>query len=428
MQITTHSPSDTERELTIIPTPAQRQAAKQQAITHLGKDLKVAGFRPGKAPEHVIEKHLSPATLQEEFLNSLINTTYPLALEQEKVQAVTRPTISVTKFVPYEDVEYTATVGVISVKKLANYRALSTKKDKASVDPKRVDEVIDNIRVHMAERIDVDRAAKDGDQAWIDFNGTDAKGAEVKGAKGTNYPLTLGSGTFIPGFEDHVVGMKAGDDKTFTLTFPADYGVKALQSKKVTFAVSVQKVQEIVRPPLDDALAKKVAPELHSVAELKADIDKQLQIEAEQNAQRSYENAMVAELVASSDVAVPQELIDEQVEAVQRELQQNITYRGQTMQEYLDAIGMTAEEQRTSELVPEAERRIKAGVILSEIADKEDISLTPEELDIRVGVLKQRYRGDQQMLAELEKPERRREVGSQVLTEKTVARIIALQN
>jgi len=428
MHITRNNISDTKVTLDITIDNDVLRHSKQRAVDALSKDVKVPGFRAGKAPAAMIEKAINPALLQEEFLNHAINHAYSSALAEEKVNAASQPSIEVTKFVPYTTVEFKATLEIIGPIKLADYKKLKSTHTSEPVSKEQIQEVIENIRTQFAIKKDVDRAAKASDQVWLDFDGKDDKGKEVKGAKGTNYPLTLGSNSFIPGFEDHIVGLKAGDDKDFTISFPKDYGVKALQSKKVTFTVSIIKVQEIEKPKVDEELIKKVSPELTTLKELEADIKKQLETEAQKNSQRTFENAMIAELVEKSDVVVPEGLVNEQSENVMKELRQNITYRGQTFEEYLEAVGMTEEEQREKEILPEANRRLKAGLILSEIADKENITVSDDELNIRVSVLKQRYPSDPEMQKQLNSTNGRREVGSQLMTEKTVAKIISLNS
>lgn len=419
--------NDTQIKLEIIVDEAMLVEAKEHAINKLAKNVKVPGFRAGKAPMAMIEKSLDPAVLQEEFLNDVLNQAYSQVIIDEKLQPIAQPKVEVTKFVPFSTVEFTAIIEQVTLKKLADYKKLTAKKTIEKVAPEKITEVIENMRQQMAQRKDVERAAKNDDQLWIDFDGKDKDGKEIKGAKSTNYPIVLGSNTFIPGFEEHLMGMKAGDTKTFDITFPKDYGVKALQGKKATFDVVVVKVQEVIKPELDEEFVKKVSPESKNLAELKKDIESQLAVEADSNAQRAYENALVAELVEKSDVVVPDELLQEQEQNVMRDLQQNLLYRGQTMQEYLDAIGMTEKEQKEKEITPEAERRLKAGIILSEIAEKENLSVSAEEIDIRISVLKQRYASDAQMQKELENPNNRREIGAQLLTEKTIAKIVGYQ-
>src|SRR5690606_38690098 len=175
-----------------------------------------------------------------------------------KLRPVSRPSVNLKKFVPFTTLEFEAEVEVLGTVKLPNYKTMTKSVKKPEVTTKDVDAVIADIKTRMAEKKDVKRAAKEGDQVWIDFKGVDAKGQPVKGADGKEYPLVLGSDTFIPGFEKNLIGQNAGDKKTFTLTFPKDYGVKALANKKVTFTVTVTKVQEVIEPKVDNAFASRL--------------------------------------------------------------------------------------------------------------------------------------------------------------------------
>jgi trigger factor len=273
----------------------------------------------------------------------------------------------------------------------------------------------------MAERIEASRAAKNGDEAVIDFAGRDEKDKPVNGAEGKDYPLILGSNTFIPGFEEHLIGMKASDDKEFSITFPNDYGVAALQNKKVTFKVNLKKVQELKEPKLDDEFAKKAGP-FKTLVDLKADVKKQLTAEREREAQTLRENEIIQKLVEKSSVEIPKILIDEQTERLEEEEKRNLVYRGQTWQEHLSEEGVTEEEHRARHK-PDAELRVKAGLVLSEVAEREQITVQPEELEIRLQMLKGQYT-DPAMQSELNKPENQREIASQLLTEKTIAKLL----
>jgi trigger factor len=426
MKIQRTNQSDTKILFTITGTQNELLAAKQIAIAKLSPQVKLQGFRPGHAPAELVEKQLNPNLLQEETLNEVLNTLYETAVRQEDIRPVAQPKVELKKFVPYTEVEFTAEVDVIGKITLGNYKNLKAKKNTATVAKTDVDEVINRLQTQMAEYKEVDQAAKVGDRAWIDFEGVDAKGETVQGAKGDDYPLALGSNTFIPGFEDNVVGLKKGDKKEFTIPFPKDYGVKALQGKKVTFAITVKKVEETIRPDVNVDFAKKVGP-FDSVEALKADIKKQIVAEREHQADRDYQDALVKELIQVSKLSLPDAMLQEQIDIVDKEFRQNLVYRGQTFQEYLSAAGLTEDDYKKKELAPAAEERLKAGLILSELADVEKVTITPEELEIRIQVLKGQYQSDTKMQEELDKPENRREVAARLLTEKTIAKLVSLQ-
>jgi trigger factor len=421
MQVKKTTHSQTEVTLTIIPKTAELAALKEHTLGHFQSRVKVAGFREGKAPLNLVEKQIDPNALQQEFLEEAINQLYPEAVRTENIRPVDRPEITIKKFVPFTELEFEAKVAVVGQIKLPDYTKIKKPLPTVKVTAADVDGVIESLRTRLAEKIDVDRATKTGDQVWIDFKGTDAKGQPVKGADGKDYPLELGSKTFIPGFEENVEGLKAGESKTFELTFPKDYGVKALSNKKITFEVTVTKVQEIVRPATDDNFAAKAGP-FKTMAELKADITKQLTMEREREAGLDYESELIREITAKSKLVIPEVMVADQVERMLAELKQNLSYRGQTYQEFLESETKTEEQYRKEVLAPQAEERVKASLVLAEVAEKEKIEVTPEELEIRLQTLKGQYQ-DAAMQAELDKPEARRDIAMRMLSEKTVAKL-----
>lgn len=390
---------------------------RQHVLTHFQAKLKLPGFREGKVPLALVEKNVDAGQFQSEFLEEALSQMYAQAVQEHDIRPVARPEVELKKFVPYTELEFVVTVSVVGAISLGDYKKIRVAKPKATVTAKDIDEVIKSLQTRLSEKKDVDRAAKDTDQVWIDFTGVDAKGEAVQGADGKDYPLVLGSNTFIPGFEPALVGLKAGEEKTFDTTFPKDYGVKALANKKVTFTVTVTKVQEVVLPKADDEFATKAGP-FKTLADLKSDIKKQLQIERDQQAQRDYDNEIVRALAAKSTVEIPDALIEEQIDRIENEEKQNLVYRGQTWEEHLKEEGVTAEEHREQKRETAAER-VKMGLVLSEVAEQEGLTVTPEELEIRMQILKGQYQ-DPAMQAELDKPEARQDIASRILTEKTL--------
>jgi trigger factor len=232
--------------------------------------------------------------------------------------------------------------------------------------------------------------------------------------------LLLGSKNFIPGFEENLIGVKKGEKKEFKLTFPKDYQVAVLQNKEVTFEVTVHKVQELKAPALDDKFASTVGP-FKTVAELKADVKKQLTEEKAQQTQRNYENELIKEITDKSQVQIPSVLIDEQILQMEESEKRDLNVRGQTWDEHLKQEEVTQEEHRQRQR-PAAEERVKAGLVLSEIANQEKIGVTPEELEVRIQLLKGQYK-DELMQKELDKPENRQDIAARLLTEKTIRKL-----
>lgn len=418
MQVQRTSISPTKVKLSIEADQLLLEDTRTQVLRRLARNVKVQGFRQGKAPLPIVEKNLDPSTYQSEFIDAALNRMYSETLVEQQLRPVAQPKVTIKKFVPFTTLEFEAEVEVIGDVKLPDYSKIKLEKKAVSVSERDVDAVLENLRIRMSEKSEVERAAKDGDEVWVNFEGRDAKtGEPIQGADGKDYPLVLGSNTFIPGFEPNLVGVKPGGEKEFTLTFPKDYGVKALQGKEVTFKTTVTKVNEVSKPKVDDEFASKVGP-FKSASELKSDIKKQLTAEREQENDREYESDLLSKITEKAEVAVPAALVDEELTRLEREERQNVAYRGQTWQEHLDEEGVTEDEHREKNR-PGAEMRVKAGLVLAEIAEKEQVDVSTEELQMRIQLLKGQYQ-DPAMQAELDKPENQREIASRLMSEKTI--------
>lgn len=422
MQVKKDYTNPTTVKLVVTADQAELESIKLSVLTRLSKsNVKLQGFRKGKAPLSLVEKQIDPSQLQSDFLETAVNQLYVSAIDQEQVHPVAPPEISITKFVPFTTLEFVANVEAIGKLKLPDYTKIKLAKTPVSVNPEEVAKVLDDLKTRAADKKDVSRAAVDGDQVIIDFEGTDSKTHEpIKGADGKGYPLIIGSNTFIPGFEPHLIGIKAGETKTFDIIFPKDYSVATLQKRAVTFKVTAEKVQEVEVPKLDDAFAAKVGP-FKSFTELKDDIKRQLTTEKQQQADAEYQNILLQKIAEKATIEVPKSLVDEEIERQEQQERQNLVYRGQTWEEHLKEEGQTEEGHREKNR-PVAELSVKAGLVLSEVAAKEDITVSPDEFKLHLQLLKGQY-PDPQMQAELDKTENRRDIMSRMLTEKTIARL-----
>ncbi len=421
MQVSKTKSSESEVTFTVIPNQKELSDLKEHVLGHFHDRVKVPGFRAGKVPLNVLEKHIDSNQLQSEFLQDAIEQMYPQAIMELNVRPLSQPQISVKKFVPFNELEFEATVAVLGEVKLHDYKKIKRTLPKAQITTKDINDVLNSLRTRIAEKKDVSRPAKKGDQVWIDFEGRDSKGNPIKGADGKDYPLLLGSNTFIPGFEDNLIGLSGGQEKTFTLTFPKDYGIKAIAGKKVTFKAAVTKVQEVVEPELNDEFAAKAGP-FKTLKDLKSDIKKQLEHEQNHKIRQDFESELIREISAKSQLNIPEIMVSDQAEKMLQEVKQNLAYRGQTFQEMLEIEGKTEEEYVSDSLKPQAEERVRASLVLSEIAELEKIEVTPEELEVRMQLLKGQYQ-DPQMQAELDKPEARQEIASRLITEKTLQKL-----
>lgn len=410
--------SKTELTLNISATKAELSPIKQEVVTRLAKDVKVQGFRKGTAPASLIEKQIDPNLLQSDFLDEAMTQLYAQAALQEQIRPVTRPEVTVKKFVPFTELEFSVTTSVIGDIKIPDYAKLAAPLELEKVAKRDIDQVLSSIQARLAEKKAVKRAAKTGDEVVIDFVGKDKKGVAIDNADGKDYPLLLGSNSFIPGFEDSVVGMKPGEEKTFELTFPKDYGSKDLAGKKVDFTVTAKDVKELESAKLDDELAQKVGP-FKTLQELTDDIKKQLEHDRANQARTKQQNAMLEKLNTLTKIDIPQALIDQQIVYNIDETRRELMYKGQTFEEFLKQQNKT-EEAYKKELEAPAKEQLTVSLALTEIAERENIEISPEELAVRVQLLKGQYK-DEAMHAELDKPENQRDIRSRMRTEKVLA-------
>ncbi len=423
MQVIRKDISETKVTLKIELGLEELTHAKQHELKEQAKNIKAAGFRKGKAPLTVVEKQLDQNQLQASVINHAINDFYGQAIEAEKLRTLNQPEITIGKFVPYTELEFSAEVEIMPKIKLGNYKKIKKTLPKLTVTEKEIKEVVDDLRSRMAVKEDSSKPAKNGDDVVIDFQGTDAKGKPVAGSSGKDYSLNLGSKSFIPGFEEGLVGAKKGDDVTLKLTFPKDYHAKNLAGTNITFAVSVKNVQTVTPQKLDDKFAASVGP-FTTVEDLKKDIKRQLLDQKQTEQANKIKDEIVETLVKQSTFVLPDILVSDQITNLEQDFTQNLVYRGITLPEYLKQEGIKNEDSwRKKELKPQAERRVSVGMVLSQVAEEEKLNVTQDELEARIAIFKQQY---QQQAEQFDKPETRREVVSRLLTEKTVDRLFEI--
>lgn len=424
MKYTRTNTSDTVVKLAVTLDAADLAKTKPKTLARLSQKVKVPGFRPGKVPAGVAEKHLEPNLLSMELAEDAVNQHMIDILEKETVQPLDRPKVELSKYVPNELLEFTADLEVLPAITLGDYKHLKVAKTVPKITEKDIDEVIGRMQKGMAEKKDAARAAQDGDEVLIDFAGT-KDGQPVPGASGKDYPLQLGSSTFIPGFEEGLVGKKAGDTFDLPLTFPKDYHHKPLAGAKVTFAITVKAVKEVVLPELTDEFAAQCGP-FKTVAELRADVERELREQKEREAAEKLKDLLIEQLLASSTVPTPDILINDQLAGLERDFVQNLLYRGQTLDQYLADEKLTKEEWREKELREQAIRRVQVGLALAELSKVEQVTISAEEISARVAEMLQQYGNDPKIREQLATPEVKRDIANRLITEKTVDRLVAL--
>lgn len=427
MKTTVKKLSDTKVCLTITLGADELNAAEQVALTKMARDLKVPGFRKGKVPVSVAAKHVNPMVLQEQVLDNALSKAVAEAFMNEKLQALERPSVEVKKFVPNQEVEFTAEATVVPPVKLGDYKKLKAKPQAVKVEAKDVDEIIERMQQNFVDKAEVKRAAQEGDEAIIDFVGK-KDGVAFDGGSAKDFALKLGGGQFIPGFEEGVVGHKAGETFELDLEFPKDYHAENLAGAKVVFSVTLHKVNELKLPELNDEFAAKCGP-FTDIKEFKADIKREITAQKEREAKEKLKDELVAELADSSKVALPELLIDDQMRSIEQDLMQNLSYRGLTMDSYLKTQGFKDKaDWQKKEARPAAEKRVKAGLVLAELSKELGVEVSREELDAQISTFKQQYGKDAKLAARFDDPNVHRDIANRMITDKTIDKLVELNS
>ena len=348
----------------------------------------VPGFRKGHVPMKVIEGMYGREVFFEDAMDIVIPEVYSEALDKEhNIEVVSQPELESFDFKEDGGVTFVLTTAVRPEVKLGKYKGLSLERKVEKVTAKQVDEEMENARDKQARIIDVDEAAKNGDIVNIDFVGS-VDGVKFDGGSAQDYDLTLGSGSFIPGFEDQLVGAKKGDKVDVKVTFPEDYHATELKGKEALFECTVNAVKRKELPALDDDFAKEIS-EFDTLAEYKEDVKNKLMKDAEMRADREYEDALVQAVVDGAQVEIPQAMIDQEAEDMAKEFEYRLSYQGIKLADYLGYINMTR-EQLLDEYKEQAAKSVKVRLVMEEIVKREEMKFEQDELDAKVAEMAER--------------------------------------
>ena len=417
MKTTVKNLSETKVEITVKLDKNDLKPAREKAITRLAAEVKIPGFRKGKVPADMAEKHLNPNDIAQVALDIAVRTAVPAAFTDSKQSPLVVPEVNVKKYIPDEEVEFTATADILPEVKIGDFKKLGVKKETPKVTEKDVKEVLDGIAGAYSEKKVVKRAAKSGDEVVIDFTGK-KDGKEFDGGKAHDYKLVLGSHSFIPGFEEGIEGKNVGDKFDLNLTFPKDYHAKELAGKKVVFEVLLKQVSEITKTKLDDELAKKCGP-FKTMDDLKADIKKNLEAQNAHKADEKFKDDLVGKLVEKSKVSAPDILISDQLRFIKDDISRNAAAQGMMFDDYLKATGQTAEDWE-KEAKKIAEARVKASLVLQILARDQKITVDDKEVSAKVAELRDVYKKSEEALKNLKDPRVRQDIKNRMTIEKTL--------
>lgn len=418
--------SDVKVELTISLGVEELKAAEQVALTKLAKEVKIEGFRKGKAPLEMVAAQVDQNVLGQEVIENALSKAVAEAFLKEKIQAINRPEVDVKKFIPGTELEFTATSEIMPKVELGDYKNLKVKKEKVSVSRKEINETINQILKNFAEKKKVKRAAKEGDEVIIDFLGK-KDGVAFDGGKAEKFPLELGSKSFIPGFEEGLIGKKAGDELSLDLKFPKDYHAKDLAGAKVVFEVKIHEVRENVLPEINEEFLSKLG-EFKTKEDFEKQIKEDLKTQKQVEADDKFKDELVKKLAEVSKVPVPEILLEDQKQSIEMDMQQNLMYSGLSLDDYLKRMGKTREEWLENDVKAVAESRVKSGLALAELSKVEKIQSSVDELDARIAQLKEQYGNSKEVVKQLSSDDVRRNLANQILTEKTIDLLVKLNS
>ena len=376
-------------KLTIEVSAEDLDKAMQNAYQKAKGRISIPGFRKGKAPRKMIEQMYGKGVFLEDAANALIPEHYSKALAECDLEIVSQPKIDVTQVEPGKPFIFTAEVATKPEVTLGDYKGLEVPKSETEVTDEEVEAELKKEQEKNSRTITVeDRAAQNGDTATIDFEGF-VDGEAFEGGKGTDYPLTLGSNTFIPGFEEQLVGANTGDHVEVKVTFPEDYHAEDLKGKEAVFKCTVHEIKAKELPELDDEFASEVS-EFDTLDELKTDIKAKIKEQKVNDGKRAQEDAAVDAVIESAKMDLPEAMVDTQARQMLDEFAQRMQQQGLTLDQYMQFTGMTADKMM-DELRPQAEKRIKTRLVLEAIAKAENIEITDEKLDEEIAKMAEAY-------------------------------------
>lgn len=364
------------------------------------KYFNIPGFRKGKAPQNIVERYYGKEIFYEDAFNDLVPAEYEKALNENKIDAVSRPEIDIITMEKGQDLKFTAVVQTKPEPELGKYKGIEIEKIEYNVKKEDIEQELKDRQEKNARLVTVeDRAAENGDNAKIDFEGF-VDGKAFDGGKGENYDLALGSHSFIEGFEEQVVGMKIGEEKEIQVTFPKEYFSKELAGKDATFKVKLHELKKKELPELDDEFAKDVS-EFDTLEELKKDIKEKLEKQNQEREKYEKQEAVIKAVVENMKVEIPSGMIEMETENMMKDMEQRMSYQGLKMEQYLKMLNKTEEEFK-KDYEPQAIEAIKSRLALEAIIKAEKIEATEEEIKTKIEEMAKNYGKEPKELEENE--------------------------
>ena len=424
MKVTVENGENQQVTLTIEVEAAEVNKAVEQACKRLANRVSIPGFRKGKAPRMIVERHVGKDAVLQEAFDIVAPKALSKAFDEQKIDPVTRPSVDIETLEEGKDLVFKATVTPRPEVKLGDYKGLNVPKNEVNITDEDVEKQLKTFQDRQGKLVDAPEGAevKDGDFTTLDFKGF-VDGEAFDGGEGKDYPLQIGSNTFIPGFEDQLVGAKIGEERDVNVKFPEEYHAKELAGKDATFKCTIRSIKTKELPAIDDELAKKVS-KFETLDELKADIRKNLEENAERTAENDQKSAAIEMATNNITVDIPAVMIDNRVTAMIQEMAMRLEQQGMKFEQYLQYAGTDIAKLR-EQYRETAEKNVKTDLMLEEVAKAEDIKVEAKDLDEEVAAMAAAYGATPQQVQKIIKEQGRiGDLAASVLRKKTAQFII----
>ena len=405
-------------KLTVEVSPETMEKAMNSVYLRARGSISLPGFRKGKAPRKMIERMYGAGVFLEDAANDVIPEEYRKAVEESNLEIVSQPKIEVVQLEPGKSFVFTAEVAVKPDVTLGEYKGVEVPKTEIEVTDDEVEAEVKKEQEKNSRFVTVEnRGAENGDRVTLDFDGS-VDGEAFEGGKGTDYPLTLGSNTFIPGFEEQLVGVKAEDHVEVNVTFPEEYQEKSLAGKAAVFACDIKKVEVKELPELDDEFAQDVS-EFDTLDEYKAHVRTNLEDKKKEDALRAKEDAAVDKIIENAQMDIPDAMVDTQARQMMDDFANRLQMQGLSMEQYFQFTGQSMDAM-VEDAKPQALKRIQTRLVLEKIAETEDIQVSDEELDEELGKMASSYGMEADKLKETLNDDAKDQIRKDIAVQKAV--------
>lgn len=417
MKITKKDLAKNQIELTIEVPWEEMSEHLKRAAANMSHKTKLPGFRPGKAPYELVKNKFGEMSIYQEAVNDIISDTFYKAITREKITSIGQPDIKLEKIAPGNPMVYVATVSVLPKVDLGDWQSLKVTENKIKVTDEDINKTLEQLQNMQVKETPVNRASQKGDKVEIDFEVLVDK-VVIEGGKNSKYPLVLGDGRMIPGFEDQIIGMTKEQHKEFELDFPKKYFQKNLAGKTATFKVKLLNVYERKWPKLDDQLAKSIGME--SLDKLKEQLSQNIEQDKKTKEAQRVESEAIQAIVKQAKIGdIPETLIANEVHKMSHELEHGIAQQGMDIAGYLKSINKTMDDLK-KDFRPQAEERVRAALIMRQIAEEEKIKVDDKQIDEEIAKQKDIYKNNKQAIQNISHPNYRQHLANLLANQKVV--------